>query len=145
MGDLAKVGIAARLRVVDSAQYQSRLKDYDYDMIQTAWPSSLSPGNEQAFRWSSRTADVPGSFNFVGVKNRAVDAMIEELLVAEDEERFTSAVRALDRVLLSRHYVIPLFHASRQWVAHWHHLKSPERTPLWGYTLDSWWIEGQKR
>lgn len=145
VADLAKVGIAARLRVVDSAQYQSRLKDYDYDMIQTAWPSSLSPGNEQVFRWSSRTADVPGSFNFVGVKNRAVDAMIEELLVAEDEERFTSAVRALDRVLLSRHYVVPLFHASRQWVAHWHHLKSPERTPLWGYTLDSWWIEGQKR
>lgn len=144
VSDLAKLGIRARLRVVDSAQYQSRLKDYDYDMIQTAWPSSLSPGNEQVFRWDSRTADMPGSFNFVGVKNPAVDSMIKRLLEAETEEDFISAVRALDRVLLSGHYVIPLFHASRQWVAHWRHVKGPETFPLWGYTLDSWWIEGQK-
>ncbi len=144
VSDLAKLGIRARLRVVDSAQYQSRLKDYDYDMIQTAWPSSLSPGNEQVFRWDSRTADMPGSFNFVGVKNPAVDSMIKRLLEAETEEDFISAVRALDRVLLSGHYVIPLFHASRQWVAHWRHVKGPETLPLWGYTLDSWWIEGQK-
>ena len=144
VSDLAKLGIAARLRVVDSAQYQSRLKDYDYDMIQTAWPSSLSPGNEQVFRWDSRTADTPGSFNFVGVKNPAVDAMIGRLLEAESEEDFTSAVRALDRVLLSGHYVVPLFHASRQWVANWGQVKSPERFALWGYNLDTWWIDGQK-
>ncbi len=144
VSDLAKLGIAARLRVVDSAQYQSRLKDYDYDMIQTAWPSSLSPGNEQVFRWDSRTADTPGSFNFVGVKNPAVDALIKRMLEAKGEEEFTSAVRALDRVLLSGHYVIPLFHASRQWVAHWKQVKGPERFPLWGYNLDTWWIDGQK-
>ena len=87
---------------------------------------------------------MPGSFNFVGVKNPAVDSMIKRLLEAETEEDFISAVRALDRVLLSGHYVIPLFHASRQWVAHWRHVKGPETFPLWGYTLDSWWIEGQK-
>jgi len=144
VSDLAKLGIAARLRVVDSAQYQSRLKDYDYDMIQTAWPSSLSPGNEQVFRWDSRTADTPGSFNFVGVKNPAVDAMIGRLLEATSEEDFTSAVRALDRVLLSGHYVVPLFHASRQWVANWRQVKGPERFALWGYNLDTWWIDGQK-
>ena len=144
VSDLAKLGIAAQLRVVDSAQYQSRLKDYDYDMIQTAWPSSLSPGNEQVFRWDSRTADTPGSFNFVGVKNPAVDAMIQRLLEAKDDQDFTSAVRALDRVLLSGTYVIPLFHASRQWVAHWKQVKGPERFPLWGYSLDTWWVDGQK-
>ncbi len=144
VSDLAKLGIRARLRVVDSAQYQSRLKDYDYDMIQTAWPSSLSPGNEQVFRWDSRNADVPGSFNFVGVKSPAVDAMIKRLLEARTDEEFTSAVRALDRLLLSGHYVIPLFHASRQWVAHWRHVKGPQRFPLWGYNLDTWWIDGQK-
>jgi peptide/nickel transport system substrate-binding protein len=143
VADLAKLGIGARLRVVDSAQYQSRLKDYDYDMIQTAWPSSLSPGNEQVFRWDSRTADMPGSFNFVGVRNPAVDAMIKRLLEADTNEDFTSAVRALDRVLLSGHYVIPLFHASRQWVAHWKQYKGPATTPLWGYNLDTWWYEGQ--
>ena len=144
VSDLAKLGIAARLRVVDSAQYQSRLKDYDYDMIQTAWPSSLSPGNEQVFRWDSRTADTPGSFNFVGVKNPAVDAMIKRLLEAKDDQDFTSAVRALDRVLLSGHYVIPLFHASRQWVAHWKQVQGPARFPLWGYSLDTWWIDGAR-
>lgn len=143
VSDLARLGIAARLRVVDSAQYQSRLKDYDYDMIQTAWPSSLSPGNEQVFRWDSRNADVPGSFNFVGVKNPAADAMIRALLEAKSEEDFVSSVRALDRVLLSGHYVIPLFHASRQWVAHWKQMKGPERFPLWGFALDTWWYEGQ--
>lgn len=144
VSDLAKLGINARLRVVDSSQYQSRLKDYDYDMIQTAWPSSLSPGNEQVFRWDSRNADVPGSFNFVGVKNPAVDAMIKRLLEAKDDQDFTSAVRALDRVLLSGTYVIPLFHASRQWVAHWKQVKGPDRFPLWGFSLDTWWIDGQK-
>ncbi len=143
VSDLAKLGIAAQLRVVDSAQYQSRLKDFDYDMIQTAWPSSLSPGNEQVFRWDSRTADAPGSFNFVGVRNPAVDAMIVRLLEADNEEDFTSAVRALDRVLLSGHYVIPLFHASRQWVANWHQMKPPPRFALWGYNLDTWWVDGQ--
>ncbi len=144
VSDLAKLGIAARLRVVDSSQYQSRLKDYDYDMIQTAWPSSLSPGNEQVFRWDSRNADVPGSFNFVGVKNPAVDAMINRLLVAEGDDDFTAAVRALDRVLLSGHYVIPLFHASRQWVANWKQVQGPKTFSLWGYNLDTWWIDGQK-
>jgi peptide/nickel transport system substrate-binding protein len=80
----------------------------------------------------------------VGVKNPAVDAMIGRLLEAESEEDFTSAVRALDRVLLSGHYVVPLFHASRQWVANWGQVKSPERFALWGYNLDTWWIDGQK-
>jgi len=113
-------------------------------MIQTAWPSSLSPGNEQVFRWDSRNADVPGSFNFVGVKNPAVDALIKRLLEAKDDQDFSSAVRALDRVLLSGTYVIPLFHASRQWVAHWKQVRGPERFPLWGFSLDTWWIDGQK-
>lgn len=142
--DLSKLGIRANLRLVDSAQYQSRLKDYDYDMIQTSWGSSLSPGNEQLFRWSSETADQPGSFNYVGVKNPAVDAMIAKMLSADTSEGFTAAVRALDRVLRSGDYVIPLFHGPKQWVAHWKHVRGPAKPPLWGYNLDTWWIEGQK-
>lgn len=145
ISDLAKIGIKARLRVVDSAQYQSRLKNFDYDMIQTAWPSSLSPGNEQIFRWDSRTADTQGSYNYVGVKNPAVDAMIRNLLAAKDEQTFVSAVRALDRVLLSGHYVIPLFHASKQWIASWNHIVGPSRSPLWGFNIDSWWFDEEKR
>src|SRR5690606_9268721 len=106
-------------------QYQQRLTNYDYDMIQNTWVSSLSPGNEQIFRWSSSTAKAPGSYNFAGVENPAVDAMIDALLAARSEEDFVSAVRALDRVLLSGDYVIPLFHIPKQWLAYWKRLKHP--------------------
>ncbi|MBN9290446.1 MAG: ABC transporter substrate-binding protein, partial [Hyphomicrobium denitrificans] len=140
---LAPLGIAARVRVVDSAQYQERLSSYDYDMIQNTWPSSLSPGNEQLFRWSAKTADAQGSFNFAGVKNRAADGMINAMLAAETEENFISSVRALDRVLLSGDYVVPLFFTPRQWVAYWAKLKHPEKTPLFGYAVDTWWVESK--
>ncbi|HRO50506.1 MAG TPA: extracellular solute-binding protein [Hyphomicrobium sp.] len=140
VSDLAKIGISARIRVVDSAQYQQRLRNYDFDMIQFTWPASLSPGNEQLFRWSSGVADDPGSFNYAGVKNPAADAMIAAMLAAKDDEDFVSAVRALDRVLLSGHYVIPLFHPPAQWVASWKRLGHPETTPLSGFNVDSWWV-----
>jgi peptide/nickel transport system substrate-binding protein len=140
-GDLAKLGIRARIRVVDSAQYQSRLKDYDFDMIQFTWPSSLSPGNEQLFRWSSKVASDPGSYNYAGVKNPAADAMIATMLAAESNEDFVSSVRALDRVLLSGHYVIPLFHSPAQWIASWKRLAHPEAIPLSGFNLDTWWVQ----
>ncbi len=143
IGDLARLGIRARIRVVDSAQYQARLKDYDYDMIQFTWPSSLSPGNEQLFRWSSRVADQPGSYNYAGVKNPAADAMIAAMLAAETNEDFVSAVRALDRVLLSGRYVIPLFFPPAQWVASWNRLAHPGQTPLFGFNLDTWWARPQ--
>jgi peptide/nickel transport system substrate-binding protein len=139
-GDLEKLGIRARVRVVDSAQYQSRLKDYDFDMIQFTWPSSLSPGNEQLFRWSSAVATQPGSYNYAGVQNPAADAMIAALLKAETEEEFVSAVRALDRVLLSGDYVIPLFFVPKQWVAYWARLAHAETIPLFGFNIDTWWI-----
>jgi peptide/nickel transport system substrate-binding protein len=138
---LKQVGIEARIRQVDSAQYQRRKQTYDFDMIQYFWPVSLSPGNEQSFRWGSEAAVTEGSFNYPGVKSKAVDAMIAALLKAEDRDDFVSAVRALDRVLLSGDYVIPLFHLPRQWVAHWSDLKRPEKTPLYGYQIDAWWIE----
>ncbi|MDX2289570.1 MAG: extracellular solute-binding protein [Hyphomicrobiaceae bacterium] len=137
--DLQKLGIKTRIRVVDSAQYQSRLKTYDYDMIQWRWPSSLSPGNEQLFRFSSEVASREGSFNFAGVASPAVDAMIREMLAAKEADAFVSAVRALDRLLLSGDYVIPLFHLEKQWVAHSADLVPPARTSLFGYQIDTWW------
>lgn len=137
--DLARLGITAQMRTVDSAQYQLRLKSYDFDMIQATWPASLSPGNEQLFRWSSAAAKADNTLNYPGVSSPAVDALVNELLVARSGEEFVSAVRALDRVLLSGDYVIPLFHLPKQWVAHWRHLEHPEGTPLFGFTLDTWW------
>lgn len=137
--DLERLGIKPRIRLVDSAQYQARLKTYDYDMIQTRWASSLSPGNEQSFRWASAMADREGTFNYAGVRNPAVDAMIAAMLTTEELETFISSVRALDRALLSGDYVIPLFHLSKQWVAYWRHLGRPERTSLFGFQVDTWW------
>ena len=138
---LKRLGIAARLRQVDSAQYQRRRQTFDFDMIQAFWYASLSPGNEQLFRWSTKSADAEGSFNYAGVKNPAVDDMITALLAAKGRENFVSAVRALDRVLLSGHYVIPLFHLQRQWIARWKTLAHPEATSLYGYRVDTWWME----
>jgi peptide/nickel transport system substrate-binding protein len=139
---LERMGIIVRIRQVDSAQYWLRLKTFDFDMVQWTWGSSLSPGNEQINRWSTKAADTEGTLNYAGVKSRAVDTVIDALLAAREREDFTAAVRALDRVLLSGDYVIPLFHVPRQWVAQWHHLKSPERAPLFGIDFDTWWMEG---
>jgi peptide/nickel transport system substrate-binding protein len=137
---LAPLGIEARVRIVDSAQYQSRLTRFDYDMIQNTWSSSLSPGNEQLFRWSAKTANADGSFNFAGVKNPAVDGMISAMLAASSEDNFVSSVRALDRVLLSGDYVVPLFYTPRQWVPYWSRLTHPDKTPVAGYAVDTWWM-----
>ena len=136
---LKALGILARVRQVDPTQYQARLRAYDFDMIQFRWRASLSPGNEQLFRWSSSAAETEGTYNYPGVKNPAVDAMISALLKARSREDFVSAVRALDRALLSGHYVIPLFHLPKQWMAHWRHIAGPERHGNYGYILDTWW------
>lgn len=141
---LKALGIAARVRQVDSTQYQARIKTFDFDMMQASWPSSLSPGNEQLFRWSSKAADTEGTFNYPGVRSPAADALITEMLAAREPEAFTSAVRALDRVLLSGDYVVPLFHLPKQWIVYWRQLQRPERTALFGYSLDTWWIKGEK-
>ncbi|MET0943566.1 MAG: extracellular solute-binding protein [Mesorhizobium sp.] len=138
---LKQVGIDARIRQVDSAQYQRRKLNYDYDMLQYDWPVSLSPGNEQFFRWGSDAASTEGTYNYAGVKSAGVDAMIKALLEANDSENFVAAARALDRLLLSGDYVVPLFHLPTQWLAYWNRLKRPTNTPLYGYQIDTWWSE----
>ncbi len=140
--DLLKAGIEVSIRQVDSAQYQARKTSFDFDMIQNSWSASLSPGNEQSFRWSAEAADTEGSFNYAGVKSPAVDAMIGALLAAKSREDFVAAVRALDRVLMSGDYVVPLYHLPAQWVAYWTVLHHPEVMPLYGVQTDCWWIDG---
>ena len=141
---LERIGITARIRQVDSAQYQRRKQVYDFDMLQNFWYASLSPGNEQSFRWSTQSADTEGTFNFPGVKSPAVDAMIQAVLGAKDRPEFVSSVRALDRTLLSGNYVIPLFHLPKQWVARWHQLRHPEDTALYGFQVSTWWQDESK-
>ncbi|MBX9592050.1 MAG: extracellular solute-binding protein [Hyphomonadaceae bacterium] len=136
---LDRLGIELRVRQVDSAQYNVRLKTFDFDMVQWNWSASLSPGNEQINRWSSKAADIEGSLNLAGVKNPAADAMIEALLQADADEDFTAAVRAFDRVLISGDYAIPLFHLPKVWVAHRSDLRFPPILPLAGFDVDTWW------
>jgi peptide/nickel transport system substrate-binding protein len=138
-GTLKRMGIEVRVRQVDSSQYQARLRTFDFDMIQANWPASLSPGNEQVNRWGSASAGIERSLNYPGVKNPAVDAMIEALLQAEEREDFEAAVRALDRALISGDYVLPLFHARKQWVGYWSNLEPAPRPTLFGFNVDTWW------
>ncbi|TWH03320.1 peptide/nickel transport system substrate-binding protein [Ochrobactrum sp. J50] len=137
--NLARLGITAEIRTADDAQYQQRLQTFDYDMILGALAGSLSPGNEQWMRWGAASRDVQGSFNYPGVADPAVDAMIEALLAARNRADFVSAVRALDRVLISGDYYVPLYHLPYQWVARWDRIEHPQKTPLYGYQLPTWW------
>jgi len=138
---LKRAGIVARVRSVDAVQYDGRKLAYDFDMIENRWDQSLSPGNEQAFYWGSAAADAPGTRNYMGVKSPAVDAMIAALLRAESQGDFVSAVRALDRVLISGVYVVPLFHLPAQWIARWTTVGRPPHTSIYGYLPETWWRE----
>jgi peptide/nickel transport system substrate-binding protein len=137
--DLKRAGINVRVRMVDAVQFDRRRLTYDFDMIQNRWDASLSPGNEQSFYWGTAAADTDGTRNYMGMKNPAADAMIAALLAAESRQDFVSAVRALDRVLISGIYVVPLFHLPDQWVARWTHIERPGVTSLSGYLSETWW------
>jgi peptide/nickel transport system substrate-binding protein len=143
--DLKRAGIAVRVRVVDAVQYDRRRLTYDYDMMEYRWDQSLSPGNEQAFYWGSAAADSDGTRNYMGVKSEAVDAMIAALLKAREREEFVAAVRALDRVLMSGFYVVPLFHLPEQWIARWTTVAHPSENSLFGYLPETWWHAGSER
>jgi peptide/nickel transport system substrate-binding protein len=137
--NLKRAGIELRVRQVDAVQYEQRRINFDFDMIQSRWDQSLSPGNEQALYWSSAAADAPGSRNYMGVRSPAADAMIAALLNARERDAFVTAVRALDRVLMSGIYVIPLYHLPTQWVARWSAVHHPAATSLSGYLPETWW------
>jgi peptide/nickel transport system substrate-binding protein len=126
--ELKRAGIDVRVRVVDAVQFDRRALTYDYDMMPYRWDQSLSPGNEQTFYWGSAAADVPGTRNYMGVKSPAIDAMIAAMLAARERADFVAAVRALDRVLMSGHCVVPLFHLPEQWVARWARIERPKTT-----------------
>ena len=137
--NLKRAGITPRIRVVDAVQYDRRRVGFDFDMIEYRWDQSLSPGNEQAFYWGSAAADEQGTRNYMGVKSHAVDAMIAAMLKAHAREDFVAAVRALDRTLMSGHYLIPLFHLPEQWVARWATVERPSVISLFGYLPETWW------
>jgi peptide/nickel transport system substrate-binding protein len=136
-----RAGIDARVRSVDSTQFEHRKIEFDFDMMPYRWEQSLSPGNEQLFYFGSAAADQNGSRNYMGMQSPAADAMIGALLSVVTREDFVAAVRALDRVLLSGFYVIPLYYPPAQWVAHRTRIAHPEKTSLFGYLPETWWAE----
>ncbi|MCI5076449.1 extracellular solute-binding protein [Oricola sp.] len=135
------VGIDVQIRRVDDSEYQKRRQSYDYDVTSGFLSASLSPGAEQVWRWGSQSRDIEGTFNFAGASDPAIDAMIDALVNAREREDFAAAVRALDRILISGHYLIPLYHIRESWVAHWAHIKYPDVTPLYGYQMPVWWSQ----
>ena len=139
---LTRVGVAARVRRVDAAQFQRRRERFDFDMMMGAWIASPSPGAEQRGRWGSSSAAVEGAYNLSGVHSPAIDAVIDALLAARSKEDFVAAARALDRLIISGFYIVPLFYAPEQWIAYSAKLGAPQRTPLFGVHLDAWWFRG---
>lgn len=141
---LVRIGVEARVRLVDEVQYQRRRQKFDFDMMIGTWLASASPGNEQRMRWGSGSAAQEASFNLAGASSEVIDALIAALLAAQGHEEFVTAVRAYDRVLLSGFYVVPLFHASAQWTAHSSDIARPDHlpryaAPMFSPTLESWW------
>lgn len=142
--NLERLGIHMSVRTVDTAQYQKRLDDFDFDMIVATLGQSLSPGNEQRDFWTSAKADVPGSRNFAGIKDPVVDQLVELVIAAPDRESLVDRTRALDRVLLWNHYVIPHWHVRHFRVAYWNKFGRPARAPKYALGFDTWWIDQAK-
>ena len=142
--NLKKLGIEARVRLVDPAQYRNRLNEFDYDMIVGVWGQSLSPGNEQRDSWSSAAADAIGSGNLIGIKDPAIDELIELVIAATDRQSLIERVHALDRVLLWGHFVIPHWHIPYDRLVFWDKFGVPEVIPMQGTSPLRWWIDGNK-
>jgi len=139
--NLQHLGIRARPRTVDAAQYQKRVETFDFDMIVHAWGESLSPGNEQFDYWTSASSNVPGSENTAGIHDPVVDELVASLVAAPDRQALIDRTRALDRALLWGFYVIPHWHIQSFRVASWDKFGRPAITPKYNLPLDTWWID----
>jgi microcin C transport system substrate-binding protein len=143
---LDRLGMSVTVRTVDSAQYENRLRQWDFDIIVASWGESLSPGNEQRGFWGSQAADQPGSRNLIGIKNPAVDAMIERVIYAKSRDELVAATHALDRVLLWNNYVVPQWTYGKVRTARWDRFSRPETMPKYGLSAfpNIWWWDKDK-
>jgi len=143
---LDRLGITVSVRTVDDAQYENRLRSWDFDIISHSWPESLSPGNEQRGFWGAQAADQPGSNNMIGIKNPSVDAMIDQVIFAKTRADLVAATHALDRVLLWNHYVVPQWTYGKVRSARWDRFGHPDPLPkygLSGFPTIWWWDAGK--
>ncbi|MGG5291102.1 extracellular solute-binding protein [Pseudomonas shirazensis] len=139
--NLADLGIELTLRRVEVPQYINRLRSRDFDMIVSGFPQSNSPGNEQREFWTSGAADNPGSRNFIGLRDPAIDQLVEQLINADSRQSLINHARALDRVLQWGYYVIPNWHIKTWRVAYWNHIGHPKVSPKYDVGIDTWWIK----
>jgi microcin C transport system substrate-binding protein len=144
--NLEKMGIMATFRVVDSAQYQSRVENFDFDMTTKIWGVSRSPGNEQREYWGSEAAQVPGSENWIGIENPAVDKLIDLIIQAPTRQDLIIRCRALDRVMQWNYYLVPNFHLAAFRIAYWNRFGMPDKrpNPLYSPGSTAWWIDPAK-
>ena len=142
--NLEKLGIDVEVRTIDTAQYQKRMETFDFDMVVQTFSQSLSPGNEQRNFWGSDAAGTNGSRNIVGIKNYAVDGLIESLINANNRDELITITKALDRVLLWNYYVIPQWHISSYRVLYWDFFNQPAVKPKYSLGFDTWWINENK-
>jgi microcin C transport system substrate-binding protein len=136
---LKRIGVTATIHTVDSAQYQARLAAFDYDVTINKWFNSLSPGNEQIYFWGSAAADQKGSRNYAGVKNPVVDALAASISATKTRDDLVAATRALDRVLMEGHYMVPLYYLGADDIASWTKVHHPDKMSLYGNVMEAWW------
>jgi microcin C transport system substrate-binding protein len=143
---LERLGAQVTVRRVDDAQYENRLRNWDYDIITMSWGQSLSPGNEQRNYWSSQAADQAGSRNYIGVKDPAIDALVDRLIFAKSRDDLIAATKALDRVLLSHHFVVPQWTYGKARTARWDRFGRPDPLPKYGVSgfPTVWWWDAEK-
>jgi microcin C transport system substrate-binding protein len=143
---LERLGIAASVRVIDPAQYENRLRSWDFDVVTSSWGESLSPGNEQREYWGSQSANMAGSRNIIGIKNPAIDKLIERVIYTKDRDDLIAATRALDRVLLWNHYVVPQWNYPKVRTARWDRFGRPSELPKYGLSgfPALWWFDPDK-
>jgi microcin C transport system substrate-binding protein len=143
---LERLGIAVTVRLVDDAQYENRLRQWDFDIIPSSWGESLSPGNEQRGYWGSQAADQVGSRNLVGIKNPAIDALIDRVIFAKNRDELVAATKALDRVLLWNFYVVPQWTYGKARSARWDRFGHADPLPKYGITgfPTVWWWDAER-
>ena len=143
---LERLGIAVSVRTIDPTQYENRLREWDFDVVVASWGESLSPGNEQREYWGSQAADMAGSRNIIGIKNPAIDKLIERVIYSKDRDDLVAATRALDRVLLWNHYVVPQWNYPKVRTARWDRFGRPAELPKYGLSgfPAIWWYDAEK-
>ena len=143
---LERLGIAVSVRTIDPTQYENRLREWDFDVVVASWGESLSPGNEQREYWGSQAADMAGSRNIIGIKNPAIDKLIERVIYTKDRDDLVAATRALDRVLLWNHYVVPQWNYPKVRTARWDRFGRPAELPKYGLSgfPAIWWYDAEK-